>query len=204
MTNITAIIFDFGNVLVKWDARNLYKRFFPTLQAVDLFLQQIQFLEWNQKQDAGRSFREGVAELSNQFPQYAELIQAYDTYWEESLVNEISEMIAIAKQLKSKGYSLSILTNSSAEKFELAKQKHPFLEEIFEDIIVSGEHKMVKPEADIYHLTLKRINKTAQECVFIDDSLPNVETARSLGMHAIHYQSPTQLNHELEKLSIFF
>lgn len=202
MINIRAIIFDFGNVLVRWDARNLYKRYFPTLQAVDLFLQQIHFAEWNQKQDAGRSFHEGVAELSKEFPQYTELIRAYDTYWEESLVNEITETINLAKQLKSNGLSLYILTNSSAEKFPLAKQKYPFLEELFEDIIVSGEHKLLKPDPAIYRLTLQRINRKANECIFVDDSLPNIETARLLGFHAIHYHSPAQLKQELQNLSI--
>lgn len=199
---IRAAIFDFGNVLVKWDARNLYKRFFPDLQSVDSFLNQIQFLDWNAKQDAGRSFSEGVAELSNQFPQYADLIQAYDTHWEESLVEVFDETVNIAKQLKQNGLLLYILTNSSAEKFPIAKQKYPFLEELFNAFIVSGEVKLLKPDHAIYHLTLKRINLKAEECIFIDDSLPNMESARKLGFYAIHYQSPVQLKEEIEKLSI--
>ncbi|HCK67502.1 MAG TPA: hypothetical protein DHW49_14670 [Anaerolineae bacterium] len=199
---IRAAIFDFGNVLVKWDARNLYKRFFSDLQSVDSFLNQIQFLDWNAKQDAGRLFCEGVAELSKQFPQYADLIQAYDTYWQESLVEVFEETVNIARQLKQNGLLLYILTNSSAEKFPIAKQKYPFLEELFNDFIVSGEVKLLKPDPAIYHLTLKRINLKAEECIFIDDSLPNIESARTLGFHAIHYQSPTQLKEEIEKISI--
>ncbi len=65
---ITTIIFDFGNVFVNWDARNLYKRFFPTLEAVDSFLEEIHFAEWNAHQDAGRPFKEGVADLSKAIP----------------------------------------------------------------------------------------------------------------------------------------
>ncbi|HCR70946.1 MAG TPA: 2-haloalkanoic acid dehalogenase [Anaerolineae bacterium] len=199
---IHAAIFDFGNVLVKWDARNLYKRFFPDLQSVDSFLNQIHFLDWNAKQDAGRSFSEGVAELLKQFPHYADLIQAYDTNWQESLVETFDETVKIARQLKQDGLLLYILTNSSAEKFPIAKQKYPFLEELFNDCIVSGEVKLLKPDPAIYHLTLKRINLKAEECIFIDDSLPNIESACTLGFHAIHYQSPTQLKEEIEKLSI--
>lgn len=199
---IRAAIFDFGNVLVKWDARNLYKRFFPDLQSVDAFLNEIHFLEWNTKQDAGRSFSAGVADLSTQFPQYTDLIQAYDTYWEESLVKVFDETIKIAKQLKQNGLLLYILTNSSAEKFPIARQKYPFLDELFEDMIVSGEIKLLKPNPEIYNYTLKHINLKAEECIFIDDSLPNIETARKLGFHAIHYQSPIQLQEEINKLSI--
>jgi 2-haloacid dehalogenase len=197
---IHAAIFDFGNVLVKWDARNLYKRFFPDLQSVDSFLQQIHFLDWNAKQDAGRPFSEGVAELSKQFPQYADLIQAYDTYWEESLVEVFEETVNIAKELKQSGLPLHMLTNFSAEKFLIARKKYPFIDELFETIIVSGEHKLIKPDPAIFHLTLKLINHKAEECIFIDDSLPNIETARKLGFHAIHYQSPAQLKTSLRDL----
>src|SRR5688572_21719094 len=198
---IRAAIFDFGNVLVQWDARNLYKRFFPDLRAVDSFLEEIHFTEWNAKQDAGRSFHDGVAELSKQFPQYADLIQAYDIHWEESLVESFEETIEIARQLKQNGLNLYILTNSSAEKFPIAKQKYPFLEELFEDIIVSGEHKLLKPDPAIYHLTLNRIQRNANECIFIDDSLPNIETARELGFHAIHFHSPAQLRMSLRAVA---
>ena len=103
---ITTIIFDFGNVFVNWDARNLYKRFFPTLEAVDSFLEEIHFADWNAHQDAGRPFKEGVAELSKQFPQYAELIQAYDTHWMDSITETLHETIQIARNLKKSGWPL--------------------------------------------------------------------------------------------------
>jgi 2-haloacid dehalogenase len=198
---ITAIIFDFGNVLVKWDARSLYKRFFPDLEAVDSFLEEIRFPEWNTRQDAGRPFDEGVAELASQFPQYAELIQAYDTYWEESITGRIHETIQIAQSLKRAGWKLYLLSNFSAEKFALIKNRYDFLN-IFDDSIISGEHKLVKPDPAIYKLALKKIGRPARECLFIDDSLPNIETARKLGFHTIHYRTPAQLRKELEKLSI--
>jgi len=196
-----AIIFDLGNVLIGWDARLLYKRLLPDPETVERFLEEIHFQEWNAKQDAGRSFGEGVAELSSQFPQYADLIQAYDTHWEESLTPPYEQTIEIVHQLKQAGWSLFLLSNFSVEKFELVKQKHAFLH-LFEDMVISGEHKTVKPESAIFNITLQRIGRAAGECIFIDDSLPNIETARKLDFHAIHFQSPTQLRDELRKLSI--
>jgi len=97
---------------------------------------------------------------------------------------------------------LYILTNSSAEKFPTAKQKYPFLEELFNAFIVSGEVKLLKPDPAIYHLTLKRINLKAEECIFIDDSLPNVEAAQKLGFYTVHYQSPTQLRLLLQEAGV--
>lgn len=198
---ITTIIFDFGNVFVNWDARNLYKRFFPDLQAVDSFLEEIHFAEWNARQDAGRPFKDGVEELSKQFPQYASLIQAYDTHWEESLTETLHENIEIAKKLKQSGWPLYLLSNFSVEKFEVVKRRHEYLT-IFDEMIISGAHKLIKPDPAIFELTLNRINRTANECLFIDDSLSNIQAARNMGFITIHYQSPAQLKRDLYQLSI--
>ena len=195
-SNITATIFDFGNVLVKWDANNLYKRFFPDPQAVDAFLREINFAEWNVQQDAGRPFKVGVAELSARFPQYTDLIQAYDTHWIESITDVIDGTVEIVRKLKKAGWPLYLLSNFSAEKYQLMQQRYDFLQ-LFDDTIISGEHKLVKPDAAIFHLTLNRIRRNANECLFIDDSPPNIETARKLGFHTILFESPEQLEKDL-------
>jgi 2-haloacid dehalogenase len=196
---ITAIIFDFGNVFVKWDPHKIYKRFFPTPEAVDSFLEEIQFAEWNARQDAGRPFKEGVAELSKQFPQYAEHIQAYHTYWEESITEILFDTIEIAHKLRSAGWQLYLLSNFSTEMFPLM-QKHYNFAQLFDDMIISGEHKIIKPDPAIYQLTLNRIKREAQECLFIDDSFPNIEAAQKLGFHTIQFKSPEQLDKDLTAL----
>lgn len=202
MTNqISAIIFDLGNVLLGWDVRRLYNRLLPDPITVDRFLEEIRFAEWNAKQDAGRSFQEGVTELSNEFPHYAELIQAYDTYWEESLTGEYHETVEIVRSLKQEDWKLYLLSNFSTEKYELIKHDHEFLD-LFDDQIISGEHKTVKPDRAIFDITLKRINRDPWECLFIDDSLANIETANNMGFQTIHFQSPPLLRESLKKLSI--
>jgi 2-haloacid dehalogenase len=198
---ITAIIFDLGNVLIGWDAHHLYQRFLPDSAAVDHFLEQIRFSEWNAKQDAGRPFSEGVAELTREFPQYSDLIHAYDAHWEESLTGVHDETVEMTRQLKHAGWSLYLLSNFSVEKFELIRHRYHFLS-VFDDIIISGEHKTVKPDVAIFNLTLRRIGRVANECLFIDDSSPNIETARKLGFQTIQYHSPAQLRAELKQLSI--
>ena len=202
MTNqISAIIFDLGNVLLGWDVRRLYNRLLPDPTTVDRFLEEIRFAEWNAKQDAGRSFQEGVTELSNEFPHYAELIQAYDTHWEESLTGVYHETVEIVRSLKQADWKLYLLSNFSTEKYELIKHDHEFLD-LFDDQIISGEHKTVKPDRAIFDITLKRINRDPWECLFIDDSLANIETANNMGFQTIHFQSPPLLSESLKKLSI--
>lgn len=198
---LNAIIFDLGNVLIGWDAYLLYKRFLPDREAVTRFLEEIHFMEWNAQQDAGRSFKEGVADLSRRFPHYAELIQVYDTHWEESLTEPYHDTIAIVRALKDAGWSLYLLSNFSLEKFKLIEYKYPFFE-WFDDKVISGEHRTVKPQPEIFHITLQRIGRKAEECIFIDDSLANIQTANSLGFQTIHFHSPTQLKEELINLGI--
>jgi 2-haloacid dehalogenase len=79
-------------------------------------------------------------------------------------------------------------------------QKYYNFAQLFDDMIISGEHKIIKPDPAIYRLTLNRINREAHECVFIDDSLPNIEAAQKLGFRTIQFQSPEQLDKDLEKL----
>lgn len=199
--SIRAIIFDLGNVLIGWDVYQLYNRLLPDPATVDSFLEQVRFMEWNAKQDAGRPFHEGVAELSKEFPHYADLIQAYDTHWEESLTPPYDETVQIVRDLKQENWPLFLLSNFSMEKFEIVRKRYDFFN-MFDDMIISGEHKTVKPEKTIFDITLRRIGYTAEECLFIDDSLPNIQTARNMGFRAIHYLSPTQLRAELIKLDI--
>lgn len=202
MTNpARSIIFDFGNVLSIWDPHQLYRGFFPNAQAVDAFLQEVNFSAWNLEQDRGRPFAEGVEVLSAQFPHYSHLIRAYDERWEDSVVGAIEGTVQIVQQLVRAQYPLYILSNFSVEKFPLMRRRYKFLE-LFDDIIISGEHRLIKPDPAIYELTLKRIGRAASDCVFIDDSLHNLETARRLGFEVIHYQSPAQLGSELRRLGI--
>jgi 2-haloacid dehalogenase len=197
-TPIKAIIFDFGGVLLNWDPRNLYRRFFPGQpQAMDDFLSEINFYEWNARQDEGRSFAEGIAELSAQFPQHAHLIQAYYDNWEDSIIGSITGTVEILQTLKEKGYPLFGLSNWSAETYPRARHKYPFFD-LFDDIVLSGEVKLNKPHPAIFNLLLNKIGYSAPECILIDDSQPNVDTAKELGFHVVHFKSPEQLEAELQ------
>ncbi|HLE52379.1 MAG TPA: HAD family phosphatase [Anaerolineales bacterium] len=197
-----AIVFDFGGVILDWNPRYLYRKFFDgDLNAMENFLNEIDFTGWNLEQDKGRPFAVGVAELSEQFPQYADLIRAYDQHWEEAIAGPIQPTVNLLESLKRTGYALYGLSNWSAEKFQIARPRYEFLS-WFETIMVSGEVELVKPDPRIYRLFLERIGRTAEECLFIDDSEPNVVAADQLGFKAIRFESPGQLETELKFLGL--
>jgi 2-haloacid dehalogenase len=200
-TNIGAVVFDFGGVLIGWDPRNLYRDYFPDRASMERFLEEVNFMEWNALQDKGRSFDEGAAALSREFPRYRDLIRAYRDHWELSLGGEIRETVAILRRLKRQGYALYGLSNWSAETFPIARKKHSFFD-LLDDMVISGSVGLIKPDPEIYRYLLNKTKRKADECLFIDDSEKNVLAARQLGFAAVHYQSPVQLEAELSRLGI--
>lgn len=199
---IKAIIFDFGNVLLEWNPRYVYQRYFPDdPDSMERFLHEVNFMEWNLLQDKGRSFVEGVALLSRQYPQYAHLIQAYHDNWIDSLGEAIAGTVSILKQLKEVGYKLYGLTNWSAETFPRARQRHDFFD-LLDDMVISGEVGHVKPDPEIFQILLERIGRPARECLFIDDALANVQQAQRMGFVTVHFESPEQLKTVLQELGI--
>jgi len=199
---IKAVIFDYGNVLLDWNPRLVYRRYFPhDAEGMANFLNEVNFMEWNAQQDRGRTFKEGVADLSAKFPQYAYLIQAYHDHWVDSIGGAYWETVEIMKQLKQSGYPLYGLSNWSAETFPHAREKYDFFE-LLDDMVISGAVGYVKPEPEIYQIILDKIQRPAQECLFIDDSLPNILQANKMGFAIIHFISSTQLEDELTQMGI--
>jgi 2-haloacid dehalogenase len=200
-TNIKAIIFDFGGVLVDWSPHNLYRHYFDQPHEIDRFLKEINFAEWNAQQDKGHPFAQAVAEHSTKFPQYAQLIRAYHERWEDSIVGPIDGTIAILKKVKQLGYPVYGLSNWSAETFPLVREKFKFFD-VFDGIVLSGEVKMIKPDPQIFRLLLEKFDLKAQACLFIDDSQINIKVAGDMDFQTVHFQSPAQLEAELSALGV--
>jgi epoxide hydrolase-like predicted phosphatase len=70
----------------------------------------------------------------------------------------------------------------------------------FDEVIISAEVGLMKPDARIYHLALERLGIAPQEAVFLDDFAENVAAARTIGMHAIQFVQPQAALQELKQL----
>jgi len=113
------------------------------------------------------------------------------------------ETVEVARRLKEAGYTLFGLSNWSETKFNLVKDRLVFLDYL-DDYVLSGIEKQVKPEPHIFHILLDRIGHKAEECLFIDDSVPNIQTAAKLGFQTIHFNSAQQLAEELTQRGLVF
>ncbi|WP_290750447.1 HAD family phosphatase [Amaricoccus sp.] len=186
MSGPAAIVFDVGNVLLRWEPRALLRRLLPDEAAVDAFLADTDFPAWNLAQDAGRSWAEGVAAIAAGQPRHAATAAAFDARWIESITGEVPGSVALLEALDAAGRPLYAITNYSAEKWAETLPRHAFLGR-FRDVVVSGRERMTKPDPAIFRLFLERNGLAAADCVFIDDSAANVAGARAVGMDAIHF-----------------
>ena len=196
---ITTVIFDLGGVLVDWNPRYVYRKIFKDEQKIESFLKDVCNSEWNEKQDAGRPFLEAVNELVLVHPELKAEISAYFERWEEMLGGSIEGTVKILEELKRRGeYRLLGLSNWSGETFPIAKRRFPFLG-LFENILVSGDEKLIKPDAKFFKLLETRFGVVPSEAVFIDDVQKNIDGAQRMGLKTIHFSTPENLRKELRE-----
>jgi 2-haloacid dehalogenase len=197
-----ALLFDLGKVLLDWDPRYFYERFFPADEAgLVHFLRHVVAPEWILEMDAGKPAAQAIEERSRAFPDQAALIALWPHGWPTMLRGEIAASVAILAELRERGRRLFALTNFSSETFPVARARNPFLG-WFEDIVVSGEHGVAKPDPRIYRLTIERCRLDPARTVFVDDSPVNVAAGRAAGLHALHFTSPERLRAELVALGL--
>lgn len=203
MKNIDTVIFDLGGVLIDWNPEYVFLDVFKgDRKKMQWFFDNICTSDWNENQDAGYLMAKATEERIALFPEYKKEIEMFYGRWVEMLGDAIEGTITILKAfVNSKNYKVVALTNWSAETFPIALEKFEFLQ-WFEGIIVSGEEKTRKPFDAIYNLTLERFNIKAENAIFIDDNLRNIEAANNLGINGIHFKSPEDLAQQLKKYNI--
>ena len=120
-----------------------------------------------------------------------------DIFASKSIEDE--EVLDLIKNLKANGYKIGMLTNLT-NAFPSTSRKN--LACLFDDIVISCEVGMRKPEPEIYELALKRLGIKADDAVFIDDRYEYVEGANAVGIKGILFENAVQLKRELEKLGV--
>lgn len=199
---ITTVVFDIGNVLIEWNPEILYERLIPDDVERKTFLETVCTYDWNLQQDLGRTWKDAVDTLSAAHPDKAGLIAAYSERWHEMVPGEVPGTRSLLDTLKDKGIPLYAITNFSAEKFAEAIERFPFLATSFLDTVVSAHEQLVKPDLRIYEVLFNRNTLDAASCLFIDDSLANVEAARKTGMTAHHFKGAEGLQQDLQRLGL--
>ena len=195
------VVFDLGGVLIDWNPRYLYRKLIGDEAAMEHFLANVCTQDWNERQDAGRSFAEAAALLKAEHADKAHLIDAFGARFDEMMAGPIAGTVDILGELKARGTPLYGLTNWSAETYPAALDRFAFLR-WFRGILVSGEVELIKPDPRIFALLIERFGVEPQRAVYIDDVEANVAAARPFGIHGIHFTTPAVLREELVGLGL--
>ena len=202
MRKIDTVVFDLGKVLLDWDPRYYYARHFgEDSEALEFFVNEVVPSRWIVEMDAGKPAARAISERQLLHPRYAELIAHWSAGWPHMLRGEIAGTAAIIRQLKTQGVSLFALTNFSTETFPIARERCPTLA-LFEDIVVSGEIGMIKPDPQIFRYTVQHCGLHPQTTLFVDDLAANVSAAQDQGWHAVLFRSPEWLHSDLQSLGL--
>lgn len=195
------IIFDFGNVLVRWEPETVFLPYFDNDEArYWFFWRHVCDKTFRDRIDAGEDSQLVIHEQQQRYPEFAEAIDMYMSRWEESLPGEMPGMYELVQRLKANPDNhIFGLTNWSMETFPQARQKFPILQ-LIDQYVVSGDVKIVKPAPGIFHILLNQFGLKAEECIFVDDNPDNVASASGLGFYGILFHDAATLEQQLTSL----
>ncbi len=191
------VLFDVGNVLVRWNPANLYAPLIPDAAELDRFLHEICPMSWHLRHDLGEPMAVTIAERSRDFPTYAHFIGLWRDEWPRMFDGEVPGARALLARLKSEGARLFALSNLPAEKDAETFGLFPGLRDFFEDVVVSGAERLAKPDPAIYRLALARLRAEAPDVFFTDDSAANIKAAAEMGFHTHLFVDSESLTHAL-------
>ncbi|MFD7074021.1 HAD family hydrolase [Nocardioides sp. NPDC059952] len=200
MADVDGVVWDFGNVLIRWDP-------LPAIAAgvgdadARAFLESYDFRSWNHVQDAGRTWAQALAALEGDAPEWLSAGAAYVDNFPLSMLGPVPGTHELVRELAAVEFPQLGLTNWSAELYPHAPATYDVIE-LLGDVVVSGEVRLAKPDPAIYELVAERAGMPLDRLVFIDDSPANVAAAAALGMHAIQFTGAEQLRGDLVALGL--
>lgn len=145
-------------------------------------------------------FEDGRNYFISVYPKYKDIL---NKLFDSSLtlcLNMHHNNINILKEYKERGYNIYYLSNMTVETFKCLREKTDFFEKTCIGGIVSAYEKIIKPSEEIYKLLLNRFDLRAEECLFIDDNLDNVNAAIKLGINSFQLKNMNDMSFELKNI----
>lgn len=196
MSDIKAVIFDIGNVLITWAPERLYDQVMPDRAAREALFAAVDLHGMNDQIDRGAPFRETVYAEADKHPEYTELIRMWHDRWIEMAAPPIEDSWAILRRLRALNVPVFALSNFGRESFAYAETKYPQLAE-FDKRFISGHMSVIKPEAEIYRAVEEDTGLTGSALFFIDDRADNIAAAEDRGWKGHLFTDPASLRTEL-------
>jgi len=196
-SQVRAVIWDIGNVIVRWDPRTLYDKSIPDPARRELFLTSVCTMDWHVKHDLGVTFADNRAPLLERRPEFTEEILDWERRWPEMFSGAIPETEDAIEALARRGVPQFGLSNMSHEVLGQITALSPAFRHLG-DIVISAETAVMKPDPRIFAQACARFAVAPAEALFVDDSARNVAGAAALGFHVHHFADPAALRPALE------
>ncbi|WP_055668367.1 HAD family hydrolase [Desnuesiella massiliensis] len=193
---IKNIVFDVGNVLVSFNPLQYLESFKLDKDVKDHIMEAIfKSKEWIELDRGTLTEDEAVQMFCLSSEEHSEAIKAIMANW-MSMLTPIEESISILKELKRREYKIYILSNYHEKSFKYINENNEFFS-LIDGKVVSSEIKLLKPEKEIYEELINKYSLKAEECLFIDDTLTNIEAAKEIGIKGVWFKNPNELRKEL-------
>ncbi|MEM1432850.1 MAG: HAD family phosphatase [Pseudomonadota bacterium] len=178
------VVFDVGNVLLRWNPVDLVAEVLPDVDAPPVARQVFGQSHW-QALDRGTLARteaeRAAQDLTGLGPRTIQRL--FDAV--PSALRPIEPMVTLLEALRERGVPTYVLSNMPAYIQEEIVREHGFFSD-FHGRVFSNELELIKPETGIYEHLLDHHDLASGECLFIDDLPDNLAVADRLGFHTEH------------------
>lgn len=178
---IKNIVFDFGNVLLKWNQTELSQKY-SNIKEEQEQIEKVIFRskEWIDLDNGLLNYKEAKLIFKDNLPDNLskKVDEIMDTWYTKMPV--ITKTHDLIKKLKQNHYKIYGLSNTHIVFYKYIKSLE--IGKYFDGFVISSVEKMMKPDEDIYYRLFEKYKLKPEECFFIDDGENNILTGRKLGM----------------------
>lgn len=192
------LLTDLGQVMIGWEPYGAVADVLDP-EAWAAFVREADFARLNHALDTGRPVADVAAGVGR--ADHAVVLRHYVEHFAASLTGPVPGTAAVLDELAAAGVRLLGLSNWSAETFHHAAVAASAVARL-EDVLVSGEVGLAKPDRRIFELAVKRFALEPARTVFVDDSPANVAAAREVGLLAVHFTGADRLRADLRGLGM--
>lgn len=190
---IKNIIFDMGGVMLRFEPEYFIERLGITGPDADLLRREVfRSADWVRLDRGTLTDEEGVRSICRRVPAHLHsAVEELVCRWEVPEILPMEGMAALVGELKAAGYGIYLLSNAFARQHEYWPRVPG--SEYFDDTFISADVKLVKPQREIYEMTLEKFGLKAEECVFIDDLPSNIEMGENCGIRGVVFHGDVDI-----------
>ena len=185
---ISAVVFDIGNVLIRWQPEIYYDAIIGVEKRKQMFAD-VDLHGLQDLLDLGADFKDLFYQAAEDNPKWRHEIRDWHDNWNNLAQPEIPHSVSLLRALRAKGIPVFAFTNFGVGSFVRSEQQFGFLEE-FDRRYISGELKMAKPAANFYQALELDCGIAPAQLLFTDDRTDNIATASSRGWQTHLFQHP--------------